>query len=122
VIPYDSFLLDPPMLFSSGWLGAKIFARLPEDRREKALRSLFFTTMGVFWGTSISLYCNLEWTRWIWELCHAESGRDWMINSGVFHFEHEKPSPKAHALAAAILATYPVWLKLGMKAGSRASA
>jgi hypothetical protein len=121
VIPYDSFLLDPPMLFSTGWLGAKVFARLPQDRRDKALRSLFLTTMGVFWGTSISLYLNLEWTRWIWELCHAESGRDWMINSGVFHFEHEEPSPKAHALAAAILATYPVWLKLGTKAGSRAS-
>ncbi len=117
MIPFDSFLLDPPMLFASGWLAARITRPLPPGGRRAALRSLGGSTMAVFWVTSVSLYLNLEWTRWIWEMCRAQSGRDWMLNSGVFRFEHERPSARTHAVSAGILATYPAWLLLGMRAG-----
>jgi hypothetical protein len=99
-------------------LSAKLTRRLPANARRGALVGLSTATMTLFWATSISLYLNLEWTRWIWEMCGAESGRDWMLNSGVFRFDHRHASRRTHAVSAAILATYPAWLALGVRAGS----
>ena len=118
MIPYDSFLLDPPMLVGSGWLASRLTRRLRPGRREAALRTLRVGTITVFWVTSVSLYLNLPWTEWIWKMVRAESGRDWMLNSGVFSFEHERPSARVHTLSAAILATYPLWFQAGVKAGA----
>jgi hypothetical protein len=117
MIPYDSFLIDGPWLLSLGWLYGKITRRLirDEEKRKRANRCLSFITLALFYATSISLYFNLEWTRWIWEMCKAESGRDWMINSGVFKFDHNNVTPRGHAISAAIFATYPLWLKAGFK-------
>ena len=120
MIPFDSFLLDPPMLFGSGWAAARVTHRLDQPARSRALAVLGAGTMAVFWVTSVSLYLNREWTRWIWEMCRAESGRDWMLNSGVFHFEHRCPSLRVHAMAAMILATYPLWYRLGTRLGGEA--
>jgi hypothetical protein len=121
VIPYDSFLLDPPMLVGSGFLAERLTRRLKPGRREAALGTLRIATITVFWVTSVSLYLNRPWTEWIWRMCRAQSGRDWMLNSGVFSFEHERPSAKVHALSAAILATYPAWFEAGVKAGARSA-
>ncbi|MFN2589276.1 MAG: hypothetical protein ABR518_00695 [Actinomycetota bacterium] len=121
MIPYDSVLLDPPMLFGSGWLAERVTRRLGPGRRESALDTLRVATITVFWVTSVSLYLNRPWTTWIWKMCRAESGRDWMINSGVFSFEHERPSAGVHALSAAILATYPLWFKAGVRVSSTRS-
>jgi len=120
VIPFDSFLLDPPMLFGNGLILGRLLGdgRGSADRRS-ILQALEVLTIAVFWGTSISLYLNKEWTRWIWEMCGAESGRDWMLNSGVFSFDHRKTRSSTHAISAAILSTYPAWLRLGVKAGGR---
>jgi hypothetical protein len=52
-------------------------------------------------------------------LCGAESGRDWMINSGVFNFDHENVDTKGHVIAALLFATYPVWLKVGFMLAER---
>ena len=122
MIPYDSFLLDPPMLVGSGWLATRLTSPLHGRRREQALKALEALTVGGFVVTSASLYLNLGWTRWIWRMCRAESGRDWMLNSGVFRFDHRNVSPRTHAVSAGILATYPAWLVLGMRLGSRARA
>jgi hypothetical protein len=117
LLPYDSFLIDGPWLLSIGWIMGKILnkAVADADDRKKAQLGLSIATIVIFYVTSISLYFNLEWTRWIWEMCGAESGRDWMINSGVFNFDHENVSGKGHVLAALMFATYPVWLKAGFK-------
>jgi hypothetical protein len=117
LLPYDSFLIDGPWLLSIGWIMGKILNKAVEDAddRKKAQLGLSIATIVIFYVTSISLYFNLEWTRWIWEMCGAESGRDWMINSGVFNFDHENVSGKGHVLAALMFATYPVWLKAGFK-------
>jgi len=116
-LPYDSFLIDGPWLLSIGWIMGKILNKAVEDAddRKKAQLGLSIATIVIFYVTSISLYFNMEWTRWIWEMCGAESGRDWMINSGVFNFDHENVSGKGHVLAALMFATYPVWLKAGFK-------
>ena len=121
LLPYDSFLIDGPWLVSIGWLLGKILNKFVEDENSnKKLKGLLgFATIIVFYITSISLYFNLEWTRWIWEMCGAESGRDWMINSGVFNFDHENVSAKGHIIAALMFATYPIWLKAGFKLADR---
>lgn len=108
-----SFLVDPPLLIGTG---ATIATVAPD---EKTARRLEGAVLVVFLVTSISLYFNARWTDWLARLCRAETGRDWMLNSGVFHFDHAKPKPKVHAVSALIFATYPAWLRLGRKLGSR---
>ncbi len=117
MIPYDSFLIDPPWLVSLGFLYGKVTDKLikEEDKKAKVRKFLDVSTIGMFYVTSISLYFNKEWTRWLWEMCKAESGRDWMINSGVFHFDHENVTPLGHAICASLFAIYPLALKLGYK-------
>lgn len=117
LLPYDSFLIDGPWLVSIGWALGKIVNKFAkdEDENKKAGLLLSVATLAIFYITSISLYFNLGWTRWIWEMCGAESGRDWMINSGVFNFDHENVSTKGHVIAALLFLTYPLWLKAGFK-------
>ena len=117
LIPYDSFLIDGPWLLSIGFIVGKILNKAIEDmdQRKKTVWWISLATVLGFWITSVSLYFNLEWVRWMWEMCGAESGRDWMINSGVFNFDHENVSTTGHALAAMMFLTYPIWLKLGFK-------
>ena len=104
-----SFLIDGPLLVGTGAAIGKI---ANDEDSAKRLEQL---TIAGFLATSVSLYMNAPWTRWIADMCKAESGRDWMINSGVFKFEHEKVSGRTHMLSAAMFATYPLWLHLGRK-------
>ncbi len=83
---------------------------LPDERSRKAVRGAVLAT---FLGTSIALYLNAPWTRWLWRLCRAESGRDWMINSGVTRFEHKSPGPAVHVAAVGLFVVYPLWYRLG---------
>jgi hypothetical protein len=124
LLPYDSFLIDGPWLLSIGWILGKIVNKFQADqeKNKKSKMLLSAATIAIFYITSVSLYFNLEWTRWIWEMCGAESGRDWMINSGVFSFDHENVSAKGHALAAFMFLTYPAWLKAGFAIADRKKA
>jgi hypothetical protein len=108
-----SFLIDPPWLYANG---RAIGAVETDDRRAKTLLA---TTMGVLWGVSIPLYLDRRWTRPIWRACRAQSGRDWMLNSGVLKLDHKRPSTRTHAVSGAIFATYPLWLWLGYRHGRR---
>ena len=111
-----SFLIDPPWLYATG----EAYARAaPERLHGRPAAALGTATMAVFWGTSISLYLNRPWTRPIWRACRAESGRDWMLNSGVLHLEHERPGTLTHVVSAALFASYPAWLVLGYRRGRR---
>jgi hypothetical protein len=107
-----SFLIDPPLLYATGRTYAHA-TREQRDSRRDALAAA--ATMAVFWAVSISLYQNRPWTKPIWWLCRAESGRDWMLNSGVLHLQHEQPRRTTDALSALIFASYPYWLRLGMR-------
>lgn len=110
-----SFLIDPPLLVAGGALTG----RLIDDERNR--RVVEWATLGTFLGTSVSLYCNAPWTNWLARACRAESGRDWMLNSGITRFEHERPHPAVHLLAAALFAAYPLWFRLGVRLGRRAA-
>jgi hypothetical protein len=107
-----SFLVDPPLLVATG--AAIERAPLKEGTR----RTLGVAVLAVFLGTSISLWGNARWTHWLARACGAESGRDWMINSGVLDLEHEEVGAPAHTLAAVLFATYPLWLRLGRRLGA----
>lgn len=108
-----SFLLDPPMLVGAG----AAIERLAPDERTKRIAQT--ATVAVFVGTSVGLYLEAPWTRWLWKLCGARSGRDWMLNSGVTRFEYERPSPAVHVAAAAMFALYPSWLRFGRRLARR---
>lgn len=109
-----SFLADPPMLIGTG----AVAARLAGDD-ERAVDTVAKVTLAVFLVTSISLYFNARWTDWLAKLCRAESGRDWMLNSGVLNLDHRNVSPSTHLAAAAIFATYPLWFRLGVRLARR---
>ena len=78
--------------------------------------------MVVFWGVSVGMYLDQGWTRPMWRLCRAESGRDWMLNSGVFRFQWRRRSRRTDVVAAVIFATYPLWLWLGIRNARRRKA
>jgi len=109
-----SFLIDPPWLYATGYAYGRM---LPKDT--PVARVAHRTTAAAFLVTSVSLYLDLPWTRPIWKLCRAESGRDWMLNSGVFRFQHRHAGKRAHIVSALLFATYPWWLLLGERAGRR---
>lgn len=106
-----SFLVDPPLLVASGTF---IEAAAPDDTTARRLEA---AVLGVFVLTSVSLYANARWTRWLARLCRARSGRDWMLNSGVFHFDDAEAGLPTHVVSAAIFCTYPLWIRLGRRLG-----
>jgi hypothetical protein len=111
-----SFLIDPPWLYANG----RAYATLaPEAAQGRIARRLGAATIATFWAVSISLYLNRGWTDPIARLCRAESGRDWMLNSGVLELDHRRAGPRTHAASALLFATYPVWLWLGWRDGRR---
>jgi hypothetical protein len=106
-----SFLIDPPWLYANG----RALAQVPQDKRGP----LALATIATFLVTSISLYLDRGWTRPIWRLCRARSGRDWMLNSGVLRLDPDRAGPRTHAVSALLFATYPVWLWLGLRNARR---
>jgi hypothetical protein len=111
-----SFLIDPPWLYATGRLYGRV---MPE--RTPVARALHTATAATFLVTSISLYTNRRWTKPISDACRAEDGRDWMLNSGVFRFDHKHASRRVHLVSALLFLTYPWWLWLGERV-SRAKA
>lgn len=115
-----SFLIDPPLLYSGGRTYALATRKMqPSSKRDATVGAAY---MVVFWGISVGLYLDHGWTKPVWKMCHAASGRDWMLNSGVFKFDWRKSGPRTHKISAAIFATYPLWLWLGMRHGRREAA
>lgn len=111
-----SFLIDPALLYANGRAYAEATPGAPSAKRDAAVAA---ATMAIFWGVSISLYLDHGWTRPIWRLCRAESGRDWMLNSGVLKLDWRRAGTPTHAVSTAIFATYPAWLWLGIRHGRR---
>ena len=114
-----SFLIDPPLLYSGG----RAYAMATRDQEPSARRDLAVgaTYMALFWGISVGLYLDWGWTKPVWKMCRAASGRDWMLNSGVFGFDWRNAGARTHKLSAAIFATYPLWLWLGIRHGRRSA-
>lgn len=105
-----SFLLDPGLLVASG---IAIESVVPDEQRN----AVELATIGTFMTISSALYANVPGLGIFWKPFGSTNGRDFMLNSGILGFEHERPSWKTHAVAASIFATYPLWLKLGRRVG-----
>ena len=112
-----SFLIDGPWLYA---LGDAYGRREPEDAHPSQAAALGSATIATFWGLSVPLYLNRGWTKPVWRICRARSGRDWMVNSGVLKIDETRIGPRGHALSAAIFLTYPIWLVAGYSIGRRA--
>lgn len=112
-----SFLLDPALLIASG---VGIGALAPDETSATVAEA---GTMALFWGVSVSLWQDRPWIRWAPPLLGAESGRDFMLNSGTLncaiplHFDPAKRGRGRDLAAAAVFATYPLWLHLGRRLG-----
>ena len=114
-----SFLVDPPWLFANG----EAYARLaPESAQGRTARLAAAGTLAGFLGVGVSLYANASFTRPIWPLLPGRDGRDFMVNFPGLRVNTRHAGAGLHALAAAVFATYPVWLWLGWTHGRRTRA
>lgn len=108
-----SFLLDPMLLLEAG---ATIGERIEDDRAASVTGA---ATLAGFYAISVPLFVDARWTRPIWRLVGAKSGKDWMLNSGVFAFDYRDTGRGANFASVAIFATYPLWLAAGILWGRR---
>jgi hypothetical protein len=117
----DSFLIDPFLLFANGLILALLWDRRWKGRFSRALPlGIAALIMAIFYSISISLWLDLPWVDGFARVCGAKTGRDWMLNSGVFHFDYTPPASTAvTVLAVCFFASYVVWLALGARVGSR---
>jgi hypothetical protein len=109
-----SFVLDPALLTLSG----AAIERLPVG--EETSRALETAVATSFVVGSTAVYLNAAPARPLWEAFGERSGRDFMWNSGLLDVDHERGGAFTHAVAALILATYPLWVRLGRKLARRA--
>jgi hypothetical protein len=102
-----SFLLDPPLLVAAGIA----IERLAPD--EDGARTASRATVAAFVGTSVALYLDMPGLGLLWRPFGSKSGRDFMLNSGLTRFRHERPQTRTHLLAALLFCAYPLWLRAG---------
>ena len=108
-----SLLADPPLLFANGEAYARLVPRRAHDR------AVGIGIVGLFWAVSIPLYLNAAWTRPLWPLLPGRDGRDFMVNFPALRVDTRRAGGGLHAAAAAVFATYPLWLWLGYRHGAR---
>lgn len=111
-----TFLIDPPLLIIFGFLCYIIGEKLRERTRLPITLALAIFTMATIWFMSISLYLNMPHMDWFWQAFPpATSGKELMINSNLFAFESVNTAGLVDAIAFLIIATYPIWLYIGLK-------
>jgi len=118
----DSFLLDPFLLFTDGFIIALVWERWWKGKKiTRALPiGIGVVVLAIFWSCSISLWFDCAWVEPLARWCGAKSGRDWMLNSGVFHFDYvTAPSVALQAFVFVFFLSYLGWLGLGAWVGSR---
>ena len=116
-----TFLIDPGLLiiFSlvSCWIGSRV-----KDRTTKPIgRLLAIFSLCVIIFTSTSLYLNMWYMDWFWIPFSPAitSGRDLMINSGIFQFESTNTAGLIDTLAAIQIVLYPLWTYVGLRLWSK---
>lgn len=116
-----TFLIDPFLLMGLSILSMKIgqWADRRNPSRIGKILALFSLITIIF--TSTSLYNNGWWMDWFWIPLqpYATSGKDLMINSGVFSFEAQNTEGLIDFLAYFQIALYPLWSFLGYSAYHR---
>jgi hypothetical protein len=112
-----SFLYDPPLLTAAGAAGGALL-----DDSSQTPATVGITAL--FWGVSLPLWFDMPWIRWFARFWGAESGREFMLNSGrigfgLLHFDPTRRSRRRDLVAVAVLLTYPLWFRLGWALGQK---
>lgn len=116
-----TFLIDPPLLMFFSIVSMRI-GYLARDRTGLDVgRILAVFSLCTIIFTSTSLYLNGWWMDWFWMPFQpiVSSGRDLMINSGIFSFESVNTAGLIDFLAFAQIALYPLWTYIGLKIHAR---
>lgn len=112
-----SFLLDPFLLIGCGALIVLLRNRLLYRVTRRATKVLGALTLILFWIVAGSLYLDLHWFDWLWTwLVPGSSGTDFMVNSGIFHFNSTRTG-WVDTIALLLFALYPLWLYCGVFIG-----
>lgn len=108
-----SLLFDPPLLVGAGAVAGRWLPTPAARRRTRR------AVVGLFWAVSVPLYLDARGAGPLPGLLRAESGRDFMLRSWVLPVDHRRAGRRTHLIAAAVLASYPLWWRLGERLGSR---
>ncbi len=113
-----SFLLDPFLLVFCGLVIVLLYNQWLYRLTRHARKFLGILAVILFWVVAGSLYLNLGWFDWMWLWSgRAVTGRDFMINSGIFHFEYVNTTGLIDLVALFLFLLYPVWLYAGIFIG-----
>ncbi len=112
-----TFIMDPPLLLFLGYISLRIgdWAKTKTKLPIGNLLLVFFIVSMMFMSTS--MYLDMWWMDWFWTPFqpYTTSGKDMMINSGLFSFESTNTVGLIDTLAAIQIAIYPVWLYIGTR-------
>jgi hypothetical protein len=116
-----TFLIDPPLLVTFSLVSCAIGRAMKERTSLPVGRILAIFSLAVIIFTSTSLYLNQWYMDWFWMPFYpaVTSGRDLMINSGLFSFESSNTAGVIDLLAAIQVLLYPLWTYLGLKLWTR---
>lgn len=113
-----SFLIDPFLLILCGAIIVGLRNRLLFRVTHRANEFLATMTLMIFWIVGGSLYLNMGWFDWMWQWTgQSVSGRDFMINSGIFQFEYVNTFGLVDNVALCLFLLYPAWLYCGIFLG-----
>jgi hypothetical protein len=109
-----TLLVDPPLLFASGYA----LGRWSKDERAAAARAAAVSTAVL--GVSVAMYCDAPVAGPLGQKLGGSTGRDFILNSrGVLRFDPECSSTLRRLVVAALFASYPLWSAIGVAAGRR---
>ena len=116
-----TFLIDPGLLIIFSLVSCGIESYVRERTTLPVGKILAIFSLCVLIFTSTSLYLNLSYMDWLWQPFSpvVTSGKDLMINSGIFNFESTNTSGLIDVLAAVQIILYPLWTYTGLKIWAR---
>ena len=112
-----TFLIDPGLLIIFSIISYWIEGRVRERTTLPIGKILAIFSLCVIIFTSTSLYLNMWYMDWLWKPFTpiVTSGRNLMINSGIFGFESTNTQGLIDTLAAIQVCIYPLWTAIGIK-------
>jgi hypothetical protein len=113
-----SFLADPPLLLATG----ETYARaMPEAAQGRIAGLTGALTVGAFWAAAAAIWSDHPVARPLRKALGYRTGPDFMLRFPLPpRGRRRRASGREEAVAAAALATYPLWLWLGWDHGRRA--
>jgi hypothetical protein len=110
-----SFIVDPALLFLDG----EAYARLPESAQGGGAKVAGGLTVGAALAVGTACYLDADLAKPIWKPFGAKNGTDFMLAWPLAHGKRRRRNTRTDALAAAVLAAYPLFWWLGWDHGRR---